>query len=154
MLNCITTSQYLLATYNTDFPNPILMWSRNNVQIGAGFNDAVNGLDSILITHGGTYRFSITNPLNSSDSCFAEVTVNQDTAAPQCNITCGNLSICPGGSNTLTASGGTSFLWSTGATTATITVSTSVTSTYTVTVTNGANGCTSSCSTTVVVNPL
>jgi gliding motility-associated-like protein len=53
----------------------------------------------------------------------------------------GNLNICNGQSTTLTATGGTSFLWSTGATTASITVSPTQTSTYSVIV-NG-NGCAS-----------
>ncbi len=53
----------------------------------------------------------------------------------------GNLNICNGQSTTLTATGGTSFLWSTGATTPSITVSPTQTSTYSVIV-NG-NGCAS-----------
>ncbi|MBL0016894.1 MAG: PKD domain-containing protein [Bacteroidetes bacterium] len=53
----------------------------------------------------------------------------------------GNLNICNGQSTTLTAGGGTTFLWSTGATTPSITVSPNSTTTYTVIV-NG-NGCAS-----------
>lgn len=53
----------------------------------------------------------------------------------------GNTAICNGQSTTLTASGGSSFLWSTGATTSSITVSPTSTSTYSVIV-NG-NGCSS-----------
>ncbi len=48
--------------------------------------------------------------------------------------------ICSGESDTLTAHGGTSYLWSTSATTAAIIVSPSQTATYTVTITDG-NSC-------------
>lgn len=53
----------------------------------------------------------------------------------------GTANICDGSSSTLTASGGTSFLWSTGDTTASITVSPAVSTTYSVTVID--NGCAS-----------
>jgi len=53
----------------------------------------------------------------------------------------GNNQICVGASTTLTASGGTSYLWSDGSTTQSITVSPAVTTTYTVTAIN--NGCAS-----------
>src|SRR5439155_4634478 len=63
--------------------------------------------------------------------------------------------ICAGGSQTFTVnpSGGAApytFLWNTGATTSNITVSTA--GTYSVTVTD-TNGCTTSCSATLTVNP-
>ncbi len=61
-------------------------------------------------------------------------------------------SICIGSSVTLTASGGTSYSWDNGATTASITVSPASTTTYTVTVT--ANNCSSSTSQVITVNPL
>ena len=59
--------------------------------------------------------------------------------------------ICLGGSTTLTAGGGTSYLWSNGATTASTTVAPASTTTYSVTVTN-ANGCTDVASTLVTVS--
>ena len=61
--------------------------------------------------------------------------------------------ICAGASVTLTASGGTSYLWSDGSTTAAITVSPTTTTTYTVTVTDG-NGCSATSNTTITVNAL
>ncbi len=65
----------------------------------------------------------------------------------------GTNTICTGSSTTLTASGGTTYLWSTAATTAAIAVSPSSTTTYSVTVTN-ASGCTAVASRTVTVNAL
>jgi len=63
----------------------------------------------------------------------------------------GPTTFCAGGSVTLTAPAGNTYLWSNNATTQSITVGTS--GTYSVTVTN-ANGCTASASTTVTVNPV
>jgi hypothetical protein len=63
----------------------------------------------------------------------------------------GDLTICQGETTTLTATGGTSYKWSTSAMASFINVNTS--GTYTVTATD-ANGCTDVASETVVVNPL
>ncbi|MFN8349941.1 MAG: T9SS type A sorting domain-containing protein [Flavobacteriales bacterium] len=58
------------------------------------------------------------------------------TYTPVAGITASINTICEGGSVTLTASGGGTYLWNTGATTAAITVSPSSSTTYTATVTN------------------
>src|SRR5690606_10562754 len=58
-----------------------------------------------------------------------------------------------GDSTTLTASGGSTYLWNTTATSAAITVTPTTTTTYSVMVTN-ANGCSDSTSVTITVNPL
>jgi hypothetical protein len=68
------------------------------------------------------------------------------------NILPGNQTICAGSSASFTATGGTSYKWSTGATTASISGVTAA-GTYSVTVT-AATGCTSSCSRTLTVNQL
>jgi len=78
----------------------------------------------------------------------------------------GKDSICTGYSDTLTASGGstggsnknsknpqTTYLWSNGATTASIVVSPKITTSYTVTIISGVNTCTSQDSVTVYVFP-
>jgi hypothetical protein len=65
----------------------------------------------------------------------------------------GTNTICSGLSTTLTASGGGTYNWSTGAGTTAINVSPAANTTYTVTVTNAA-GCTATASSTVTVNPL
>ncbi|MDX2280728.1 MAG: hypothetical protein NW218_14170, partial [Saprospiraceae bacterium] len=61
---------------------------------------------------------------------------------------------CAGASVNLTASGGDSYAWSTGATTASITVTPASTSTYSVTVTSIEFGCTATSTRTITVNPL
>jgi len=69
-------------------------------------------------------------------------------------ITAGSaVSICNGTSTVLTASGGASYKWSSGATTASVTVSPSSTTTYTVTGTN-ASSCSATSSVVVTVNTI
>ncbi|WP_180856380.1 Ig-like domain-containing protein, partial [Flavobacterium panici] len=83
---------------------------------------------------------------------LVSVTVNPTPSAP--TITAGGpTTFCSGGSVTLTSSGGNSYLWSTGATTQSITVSAS--GTYSVRIAN-ASGCQSpaSTATTVTVNAI
>jgi hypothetical protein len=109
---------------------------------------------SINVTTSGSYTVQITdaNGCQSTASTPTVVTVNALPAAP--TITPGgSASICAGGSVTLTSSSGTSYMWSTGETSASINVTSS--GSYTVQITD-ANGCTSPVSspTTVTVNPL
>ncbi len=108
---------------------------------------------SITATTAGTYSVQITNAsgCQSAASTATTVTVNPTPAAP--SITAGGATtFCSGGSVTLTSSAGTSYLWSNGATTQSITATTA--GTYTVQITN-ASGCQSAASTatTVTVNP-
>ncbi|NSW46427.1 MAG: PKD domain-containing protein, partial [Bacteroidales bacterium] len=97
-----------------------------------------------------TYTVTVTNAAGCTATANATVTVN---ALPTAAITPASASICAGGSTTLTASGGSSYNWSTGATTAAVTVNPASTTTYTVTVTNAA-GCTATANATVTVNAL
>lgn len=104
---------------------------------------------SIFVTPGVTtsYVVLVENVYGCSDLDTVTVVVNSSPIATAGS----NQSICAGGSATLTASGGSSFNWSTGDTTQTIVVSPSNTTTYTVVVTDN-NTCTSSASVTVSVN--
>jgi hypothetical protein len=100
----------------------------------------------ITVSAGGVYSVTITDANGCSSTC--EVTVVENDA-PICTIT-GGLSICEGASTELCApAGAASYLWSTGATTACITVSEA--GVYSVTITD-ANGCSSTCEVTVVEN--
>ena len=102
---------------------------------------------SINVNTAGTYTVTVTN-VPSCNSVSAPVVITM--ANPAASVT-GTTSICAGQSTTLTATAGASYLWSTGATTQSITPTTS--NTYTVTVTF-AGGCTASGSSVVTVNPL
>jgi hypothetical protein len=103
---------------------------------------------SISTVTAGTYTVTATNASGCTASANGTAT-NASNPTPSVN----NAAICAGGSATLTASGGATYIWSTGATTTSITVSPATTTTYTVTATNAA-GCSAAASGTVTVNPL
>jgi large repetitive protein len=106
---------------------------------------------SITVGTSGTYTVTVTTAgCSSAPSAGTTVTVNPTPPTP--TITPGGpTTFCAGGSVTLTSSSATGNLWSTGATTQSITVS--IGGTYTVTVTS--SGCSAtSAGTTVTVNPL
>src|SRR5690606_7046966 len=85
---------------------------------------------------------------NNSDTDEVTVTVN---ALPNANAG-DDVSTCQGTAVTLTASGGSSYLWSNGATSQSITVNPNITTTYSVEVTQ--NGCSSTDEVVVTVNSL
>ncbi|HEX7832024.1 MAG TPA: hypothetical protein VF787_20375, partial [Thermoanaerobaculia bacterium] len=98
----------------------------------------------IDVTASGTYTLTATNANGCSSTSSVTITFKP---LPQPVIS-GTTSLCPGGSTTLTASGADSYLWSTGATTASITVT--QLGTYSVTATT--NGCSASASSVVTEN--
>lgn len=104
---------------------------------------------TIYATDGGVYSVFVVDANNCSGSDSATVTVLQlpplSAGADQ--------SICAGNSATLAAMGAGTFVWSTGDTTASITVTPAQDETYTVTMT-GANGCTVTDDALVSVTPL
>jgi large repetitive protein len=99
---------------------------------------------SINITTGGSYTVTVSNSSGCKSATTKSVTLN---ASPTASIS-GPSTYCAG-SGTLTASGGTSYLWNTGETTASISPNTS--GTYSVTVT-GSNGCTATANKPIAVN--
>ncbi len=106
---------------------------------------------SINYTTPGTYNVSLigTTSHGCSDTIQDVVTVLPLPVAEAG----ANQIICIGESTSLTASGGVSYLWSTGATTATISLTPTLTQYYYVTVTDG-NGCQGTDSVRVVVRDL
>jgi hypothetical protein len=107
---------------------------------GGEFYAWSNGSSSTSITVSPssttTYTVSgIVGSCNGSDSQSIQV-----SSAPNITIQSPSTTVCNGNSITLTANGGSSYLWSTGQTTASITVSPTVNTTYTVTGTN-SGGC-------------
>lgn len=88
---------------------------------------------SISVTPNTTTTYSVTAFLNGcEDSDDVVVTVESEVIADAGE----DVTICQNSSTTLTAAGGTNFLWSTGETTQSIIVGPNVTTTYSVTVSN------------------
>ncbi|MBK9460588.1 MAG: gliding motility-associated C-terminal domain-containing protein [Sphingobacteriales bacterium] len=156
---CTSTDQIVVTAAASLTPN-----ISTNSPICAGENatlDAGNSFTTYAWSQGGnsstvtatpaittTYTVTVTQA-GCSGTATAQVVVNP---IPTATIT-GNAPICAGGSINLTANGGGTYLWN-GAfgSNASITDSPAATTTYTVTVTN--NGCSSTASTSVTVNPL
>ncbi|MFA5782551.1 MAG: T9SS type A sorting domain-containing protein [Bacteroidales bacterium] len=102
---------------------------------------------SITVTPTSTtiYTVTVTNA-----GCTASDNVTINVSPPPVANAGNDQTICNGQSATLTASGGSTYQWSNGANTQTITVSPSVTTTYTVSATN-TNGCSGSDAVTIYV---
>ena len=96
-----------------------------------------------------TYNVTVTDDKGCTANTSEAVNVNP---LPTPTIT-GVNELCFGESTSLAASGGSSYVWSNGSTTSSITVSPTTTTTYSVTVTDD-KGCIASTSETVIVNPL
>ncbi len=109
---------------------------------GGGTNANATGLSS------GTYTCTITDASNCTQTVTVNVIVN---ANPNASATPPISTITLGGSATLNASGGGTYLWSSGQTGSSITVSPAATTVYCVVVTN-ANNCTDSACVTVIVD--
>jgi len=93
----------------------------------------------VTLYTGGTVSVTVTNASGCSSTCSKTV---KENALPACNIT-GNLVICEGDTTTLAAdAGSTSYFWSTGATTRSISVT--AIGNYSVTV-NNSSDCSVTC---------
>jgi len=103
--------------------------------------------NSISVSQSGLYTVTATNAEGCSAPADVTVTVNP---LPNVNIT-GNNSFCQGDNVSLTATGASSYAWNNSSSNASITVNNA--GTYTVTGTD-ANGCSSTATKTVSVNPI
>lgn len=137
---CAGQSATLSAT--TDAANPSYLWSPGG-----------ETSSSITVSPGSTTTYTVTvtdGNTGCSKSGSGTVTVN-----PLPSVSVNSVTVCDGGSATLTATtdaASPTYLWSPGGeTTSSITVSPAATTTYTCTVTDGATGCSSSGSGTVTV---
>ena len=117
-----------------------------------GGTPASSNLQNPTITYNsaGTYAVSLTASNAQGDNTLVKNSYITIFATPTADIN-GDLSICGTESTTLTALGGTSYIWSTGDDTNPITVTPTQNTTYTVTTTD-ANGCTDSHEVAVTVN--
>lgn len=107
---------------------------------------------SISVSPNSTTTFTVTGFLNGCEATDdVTVTVNIETVSADAGE---DVTICTGESATLTASGGTTYLWSNGETTASITVTPNSTITYSVTAFNTNQTASDSDDVTVNVNAL
>jgi len=102
---------------------------------------------SVTVTNPGTYTVTVTQP----NGCSSAVSTVVTTALLPTPSIVGSTSICQGQSTTLTATGGNTYVWSTGGTNDHIDVS--QTGIYMVTATN-SEGCSAATNVAVTVNPL
>lgn len=110
-----------------------------------GFNGSSQSVSPAAST---TYSVNGTNAAGCTNTVNASVTVS---VTPNPTVTINSATICAGQSATLTATGATSYSWTTGQATGTLIVSPGSTTVYTVTGTNGS--CSSSQTSTVSVSP-
>ena len=104
---------------------------------------------SISVNVSGQYSVTATNNYGCFSTASRQVVVHP---LPEPSVF-GTQTICKGASTILTAAGGTSYQWSTGANTSSVQVSPATSQTYVVTVTN-AYGCLISTPVSVTVSPL
>jgi len=104
-------------------------------------------IQTISVTQAGLFSVTVTDGNGCSDTAQATVTV---FPLPQPVVT-PDTAICNGETVTLTVNGATDYTWSTGQTSANITVSPASTTVYSVTCTD-TNGCTQTASVNVIVN--
>lgn len=157
---CTGTASQSVTVYNNPSPTisplgPTTFCPGGSVQLVASASSSYQwspgGQTSQIITvsSAGNYSVTVTDANGCSGTSPAE-TVTVDTIPTPTITAGGSTTFCPGGSVTLTASVGSSYLWSTGATTQSITATSA--GSYTVAVTDG-NGCTgTSPATTVTVS--
>jgi len=132
--------------YNCNFPMPIaegnitgnpkfekpadgnyhLASGSSAIDTGTDRGNVMTDFDGVSRPQGGKYDIGAFEKKN-------------DNSNPVTGYAGDDVSICAGSSTTLTASGGTSYVWNTGETTASITVSPTETTTYTVTVSEGSD---------------
>jgi hypothetical protein len=158
ILNCTATAQ---STVNVN-PLPSLTITSSSATICAGqsITLTVSGANtyswstgasttSISVSPSVTTTYTVTGT-NTITGCINTRTISV-IVTPNPTVTISNATICVGSSTVLTAGGATTYNWSTGATTNTISVTPTITTIYTATGTT--SGCTNVKTATVTVTP-
>ena len=143
---CNGSNSYVKASVSNGTAPYVYKWSNGSS------NSSANAKDSILVSPAITTTYYVTvvdskSPTPTTATSNIVITVNN---AP--TVVATNNSVCAGGSASVSATGATSYTWSTASTSSSITVSPSSTLTYTVTGTN--SGCTNTSQSVVTVNAL
>jgi len=115
------------------------------------FSWAPSGQTTQTITGLSAGNYSVT--VTDSNGCSATDLITITQPIPVVIPISGNSALCVGQCTTLSASGGTTYWWNTGATTSSITACPTITTTFSV-IGADANGCTNSDSVIVTVNPI
>ncbi|MFZ9942185.1 MAG: PKD-like domain-containing protein [Bacteroidia bacterium] len=137
---CLGQSTSLSVNQSSSYTN--IGWSSGSS------GSPVSVTPTVVSPPSSVYTATVTNQYGCTGTDTVAVTVN-----PLPPALANGATICIGQSTTLTASGGVSYNWSTGATSTGITVNPTTTTTYTVTVTSSL-GCVSTDTAVVTVNPL
>jgi hypothetical protein len=133
-------------------------WKKNGTPLNdipgriSGSATATLTISNIIIGDANSYSCEVTDssdPTNPATSNAALLTVNQLPVL----VKSGNTNVCIGQSTTISISGASSYLWSTGNTSSSISVNPITNSSYSVTGTD-INGCSATESFAILVNPL
>ncbi|MDP4267549.1 MAG: LamG-like jellyroll fold domain-containing protein, partial [Bacteroidota bacterium] len=159
----IVLNKWYNATITVD-NNKLVKFYLNGCLINASYYNSnihsVNGLENFII---GSARTSLSrfflgkiDEVRIYNRTLTDCEIKNLYDLPiLSNVNAGpDQTICKGNSTTLTATGGTNYAWSTGASTSTISVSPSVTTTYTITSKDGCNSATDAVVITVNNPPL
>ena len=151
MLICFQATNSSACTITANGPTSFCAGGSITLDAGVGFiyiwsNGGSN--ETIVATTSGTYCVTVISQLGTI--CYACITVTVNPIPTPTILASGPTTFCQGNSVTLNAGVYSSYLWSNGAITPTITVISS--GIYTVTVTN-AGGCTGTASQTITVIP-
>jgi len=152
-MTVVTVNPLPSATVTASGPLTFCAGDQVTLTAPAGLSYAWNtGATSqqITATTSGTYSVTVTDA-NGCSASSSPINVTVNTTPVATLVTSGPLQFCAGNNVTLTAGGGSSYLWNTGATTAAITINTS--GTYFCIVSNG-NCSDTTAVTSVIVDPL
>jgi len=144
---CVNQSGIMLSANNSGGAPPFTyIWTN-------GTGTVVGNSNTYFASTPGLYYVEVSDTLSyrcGSQSASINVAMNP---LPTVSVTPQSSTICIGSNVTISASGGSSYQWTNGSTSSSITVNPSITTSYYVTVTN-IYGCSATGNTVITVNPL